>query len=54
MRSGDGAQAIFRGLKKRGYTLVTVSELYPKLRPGGPYAIHQGLGFAKKADHPKR
>jgi peptidoglycan-N-acetylglucosamine deacetylase len=50
----DGARAIFRGLKKRGYTLVTVSELYPKLRPGGHYPLYQGRGFAKKSDYPKR
>lgn len=50
----DGAQAIFRGLKKKGYTLVTVSELYPKARPGGHYPLFQGRGFAKKGDYPKR
>jgi peptidoglycan-N-acetylglucosamine deacetylase len=50
----DAAPAIFRGLKKRGYTLVTVSELYPKLRPGGHYPLFQGRGYAKKADYPKR
>jgi peptidoglycan-N-acetylglucosamine deacetylase len=50
----DGAQAIFRGLKKRGFTLVTVSELYPKARPGGHYPLRYGRGFAKKSDYPKR
>ena len=50
----DGSQAIFRGLKKRGFTMVTVSELYPKLRPGGHYPLYQGRGFAKKSDYLKR
>ena len=50
----DGSQAIFRGLKKRGFTMVTVSELYPTLRPGGHYPLYQGRGFAKKSDYLKR
>ncbi len=50
----DAAPAIFKGLKKRGFTMVTVSELYPKLRPGGHYPLYQGRGFAKKSDYPKR
>lgn len=50
----DAAPAIIRGLKKKGYTLVTVSELYPKLRPGGHYPEFNGRGFAKKTDLPKR
>ncbi len=50
----DGAEAIFKGLKKQGFTLVTVSELYPKARPGGHYPLYQGRGFAKKSDYPKR
>jgi hypothetical protein len=29
----DGARAIFRGLKKKGFTLVTVSELYRRYEP---------------------
>lgn len=49
----DASQAIFRGLKKRGYTLVTVTELYPKLRAGGHYPLFQGRGFAKKSDYPR-
>lgn len=50
----DAAPAIFRGLKQRGYTLVTVSELYPKLRSGGHYPEFQGRGYAKKSDYPHR
>jgi peptidoglycan-N-acetylglucosamine deacetylase len=49
------APQIIRGLKQRGYTLVTVSELYPKLRPGGRYPVFGGRGYAKKSDYlPKR
>lgn len=50
----DASQTIFRELKKSGFTLVTVSELYPKLRAGGHYPEFQGRGFAKKSDYPKR
>lgn len=50
----DAAPAIFKALKKRGFTLVTVSELYPTLRPGGHYPLYQGRGFAKKSDYPRR
>ena len=49
----DAASAVFKGLKKRGFTMVTVSELYPKLRPGGHYPLYQGRGFAKKSDYPR-
>lgn len=45
------APQIFAGLKKAGFTMVTVSELYPKLRPGGHYPEYQGRGFAKESDY---
>lgn len=48
------APAIYRGLKKKGFTMVTVSELFPTLRPGGHYPVYQGRGYAKKSDYPKR
>jgi peptidoglycan-N-acetylglucosamine deacetylase len=49
------APSIIEGLKEAGYTLVTVSELYPKLRPGGRYPEFGGRGFAQKSDYlPKR
>lgn len=46
------APQIIEGLKDAGYTMVTVSELYPKLRPGGHYPEWQGRGYAKKSDYP--
>ncbi len=46
------APQIIAGLKAQGYTLVTVSELFPKLRPGGHYPEWQGRGFAQKSDYP--
>lgn len=45
------APAIIRGLKADGYTLVTVSELYPKLRPGGHYPKFAGKGLARERDY---
>ena len=48
------APQIIKGLKEEGYTLVTVSELYPTLRPGGHYPEWQGRGYAKKSDYPPR
>lgn len=49
------APRIIRGLKAKGYTLVTVSELYPTLRAGGRYPEFGGRGYAKASDYfPKR
>ncbi|HEY5848074.1 MAG TPA: polysaccharide deacetylase family protein [Microlunatus sp.] len=45
------APAIIRGLKADGYTLVTVSDLYPKLRPGGHYPKFAGKGLARERDY---
>ncbi|MDN5762944.1 MAG: polysaccharide deacetylase family protein, partial [Microlunatus sp.] len=36
------APAIIKGLQAKGYTLATVSDIYPKLRPGGHYPEFQG------------
>ncbi len=44
---------IITGLQARDYTLVTVSELYPKLRPGGRYPAYQGQGLAHPQDYPQ-
>jgi peptidoglycan/xylan/chitin deacetylase (PgdA/CDA1 family) len=44
---------IITGLQARGYTLVTISELYPRLRPGGRYPAYQGRGLAHRRDYPE-
>lgn len=44
---------IITGLQARGYTLVSISELYPRLRPGGRYPAYQGRGLAHRRDYPE-